>query len=95
MNQCQTNVKSTKCTLVAQKVQPEVALTWVLNSDDIKSGHAGKTQLRLANFRAFKITGEERIYGRKDLLLSNFQKPGSHPFLSITLFATMSSQTPS
>ena len=32
---------------------------------------------------------------REDLLLSNFQKPGSHPFLSITLFVIMPSQTPS
>ena len=41
--------KQTKCNL-----RSEVALTWVSNSEDIKSGHAGKTLLRLANFRSFK-----------------------------------------
>ena len=57
-----------------------------------------KDTVEISKLSIFQIkfkTGEERIYGRKDLLLSNFQKPGSYPFLSITLFATMSSQTTS
>ena len=74
----------------------EFALTWVSNSENIKSGHARKTQLRLANFRAFpKKNGEERIYGQKGFAVEQFSKPRFSPLSFDHIIATMSGQTPS